>query len=294
MPDEHSYETEYDFAEDVTLDPDEKDVGGPKRDWLKMTKKGQVIRCAFIYFYTYDSNAVRNAVKVARKNGKKLTQEEVAGIVKKVLSKRAEDLNKSIDKLTAVDKLDVSVARFKAFKAHYQEGLGYVMSRIGKDGAESDAIWKRLPEPKTVFSTLLLIYPTDSEGSLNKEALARQIKENKLELIPWRFSNRVYDDIWKLNDGLRENNLSLASQDIKLECKEPQYQNISVSFAGVALWQKNESFKNSVLSHAVNMYDKLIPFRELTTEQLRAKLGLGGSAVEDISSDSFQDMLDQV
>jgi hypothetical protein len=294
MADDFELPEEYDFDEDVALDPDEKDVGGTREEWLKMTHKNQMVRCAFVYFHTCDKNAVRAALKAGRKEGKKLTKDEVLEVENKSLTARAEELSKKLDQLTDVDKLDVTVAHFKAMKAHYQEGLGYVLSRLGKDGAEADLIWKRLPEPKMYFSTLLLIYPTDSEGALNKEELARQIKEKKLKLVPWRFSTRVYDDIWKLNDGLRENNLSLASQDIKLECKEVQYQNISVQFAGAALWQKNDQFKAVVLEAAINMYEKLIPFREMTTDQLRAKLGLGGSATEDISSDSFQDMLDQV
>jgi len=289
LPEEYS-----DFDEDVALDPDEKGLGGTRQDWLKMSKKGEVIRCAFVYFHTYDKNAVRNAIKAAKKDSKRLTREDVTKVANRALTQRAEELEKSADQLTETDKLDVSVAHFKAMKAHYQDGLGYVISRLGKDGADADAIWKRLPEPKMYFTTLLLIYPTDGEGTLNKETLARQIKENKLQLIPWRFSSRVYDDIWKLNDGLRENNLSLALQDIKLECKETQYQNISVSFAGQAIWQKNDTFKAAVLAHAVNLYDKLIPFREMTTDQLRSKLGLGGSATEDITADNFQDMLDQV
>jgi hypothetical protein len=285
---------EYDLEGEVSLDSDEKNIGGKKQDWLKMTVKGQTIRGAFVYFHTYDTNAVRNAVKAAKKSGKSLSREEILQIAKTSLAKRAEELGKKVDEISDIDKLDTSMAQFKVMKAHYQEGLGFVVSRLGKDGAEADAIWKRLPEAKTYFTTLLLIYPTDSEGAINKEALAKQIKENKLKLIPWRFSTRIYEDIWKLNDGLRENNLSLAAQDIKLECKEPQFANIAVSFAGGAVWQKNEQLKKSVLQSAANMYEKLVPFREMTTDQLRAKLGLGGSASDDVSADNFQDMLDQV
>lgn len=294
--DQYSVEDWDDLDEDVSLEPDEKDVGGQREVWLKMTHKGQMVRCAFMYFHTYAKNAVRAAMKAAKKEGKSLSKEDITKISNKSLTKRAEELGKSVDQLSAVDKLDVSVAHFKTMKAHYQEGLGYISSRLGKDGADADAIWKRLPEPKVYFSTLLLIYPTDSEGAINKEELTKQIRDKKLKLIPWRFSNRVYDDIWKLNDGLRENSLSLSSQDIKLECKEVQYQNISVSFAGAVIWLKNDVFKNVALIQAVNMYEKLNPFREMTTDQLRAKLGLGGPASEDVamSSDNFQDMLEQV
>jgi hypothetical protein len=296
------YTTEYDFSDDVSLEPDQKNVGGNKQDWLKMTQKGQVLRAAFVNFYTVDANAVQDAMKASQKSGKKLSREEIAVIAKGALNKRAEELKKTVDQLTAADRLDISKAHFKAQKAHYQEGIGFVLSRLGKDGAEADAVWKRLNDAKPYFITLLLVYPTDSEGALNRENFAAQIKQNKPKLIPWRFGNKVYESIWKLNDGLRENGLSLSSQDFKIECENPQFQNMAVSTAGPAVWQKNEQIKQVVLTAAAAMYDKLSPFRELTTDQLRAKLGLGGggssgggaSGADDISSDNFQEMLDSV
>jgi len=284
----------YSFDDDVSLDEDEKNAGGVKQDWLKFTAKGQLVRCAFVYFFTYNANAVQAALKAAKKADKKLTPEEMELVAKKALSKRAEALGKSVDQLTPVDKLDISTAHFRVMRAHYREGLGYVVSRLGKDGADADALWKSLPEAKTYFSTLLLVYPTDSEGNINKEALATQIKQEKLKFLPWRFSPRVYDEIWKTNDGLRQNNLAMSSQDVKLECREPQYQNISVSFLGGAVWQKNEIFKKVVLANAINFYDKISPFREMTTDQLRAKLGVGGTAIGDVSTDDFNSMLNQI
>lgn len=285
---------DYNFDDEVSLDSDEKNVGGKKQDWLKMTQKGQLIRGAFVYFHTVDTNAVRTATKEAKANGAPLTREQIIEVAKSALAKRAGALGKKVEDLTDTDRIDTSMAHFKVLKAHYQDGLGFALSRLGKDGPEGDAVWKRLPEVKTYITTLLLVYPTDSEGAIVKETLAKQIKENKLKLVPWRFSSRVYDGIWKTNDGLRQNNLSLASQDVQLECKEPQYQNIEVSAAGPALWLKNETLKNAVIASAVNMYDKLVPFREMTTDQLRAKLGIGGSVTDDVSADNFQDMLDQV
>lgn len=295
------FTTEYDFSDDVSLEPDQKNVGGTKQDWLKLTQKGQIIRGAFVHFYTVDANAVQDAMKVAGRANKKLTREEIQTVAKAALTKRAEELKKSVDQLTVTEKLDTSKTHFKAQKFSYQEGLGYVLSRLGKDGPEADAVWKKIPEPKVAFITLLLVYPTDGEGTLVKEIFASQIKQGKPKLVPWRFSNKVYDDIWKANDGLRENGLSLSSQDVKIECENPQYQNVAISTAGPCLWMKNEQIKQVVLASAASMYDKLNPFREMTTDQLRAKLGLasntgGGSSggADDVSSDNFQDMLDSV
>jgi len=284
----------YDIEDDVSLDIDEQNAGGDRQIWLKMNK-GQIVRGSFVFFHTFDTNAVQAAVKKARKAGTKPSREDIQEVAKKALIKRAEDLKKGVDQLTPAEKLDITSVHFKVIKAHYQEGLGYVLSRLGKDGVDADAIWKRLPEPKTYFSVLFLVYPTDQDGAeINKELLASQIKQKKLKLIPWRFGKNMYEAIWKLNDGLRENGLSLASQDIRLECKEAQFQKIEIQAKGPAIWQKNETFKEVALASAVTLYDKLVPFREMSTDQLRVKLSLGGPSVDDVSSDNFQDMLSDV
>ena len=287
---------EYDFEDEVSLDVDEKNIGGKKMDWLKMESTGQIVRCSFVYFHTYDANTVQAALKKARKTGENLDKDAVVALAREALAKRAKELDKEVDQLTPAEKLDIAVAHFKTFKASFseREGIGYIVSRLGKDGPEADAVWKRLPEPKPYFSTLLLIYPTDKEGNLSASAFKEQIQEEKINLMPWRFTGRTYDRIWKLNAGLRENGLTLASQDIQLECKEVQYQNIEVSFAGAAIWKKNPKIVDAVLKAALPLYEKLMPFKELSTEQLKEKLGLLGSASEDTSTDEFQDMLANV
>lgn len=289
--------SDYDYGEfedDVGLDADGKKFFGQRDEWLKMTK-GQILRAAFLYFHPFDANAVAAARGAAKKDSKTLSKEEIVAVAKKALEERAKALStaettRAVDTLTEVDKLDLSSVHFKKFMGHYQEGLGFVLSRLDKDGPEANAVWKRLPEPKLYFSTLLLVYPTDREGNIDREG----IKRGEWRVIPWRFSKQIYEDIWKQNEGLRENGLSLAGQDIKLECKDPQFQKIGVSFVGAAVWQKSDNFKGQVLAKAVPFYSKLVPFREMSTDQLRAKLGLGGSAVQDVSGGDFTELLDQV
>ncbi len=284
-----------DFDDDVGLDQESKALLKPRDEWLKMTK-GQILRASFLYFHPADVNAVSAARSAAKKAGKTLTKEEIITVAKKALEDRAKALStpetpRTVDSLSDVEKLDLTSCHFKKMMAHYQEGgIGFVLSRIGKDGPEADAIWRRLPEAKLYFTTLLLIYPTDREGNIDKEGIRR----GEWRTTPWRFAQGVYENIWKQNEGLRENGLSLANQDIKLECKDPKYQNIQVQFVGAAVWQKSENFKAQVLAKAITHYPKLVPFRDMSTDQLRAKLGLGGSAVQDVSGGDFQDLLDQV
>jgi len=276
---------------DVGLDEDSRKYTQPREDWLKMTKN-QAIRGSFLYFHPIDLNMVARAKAAAKAKGEPLSVEQMKVVGRKALEERATALGKSVDSLTLPDRLDLSEAKFKSLLAHYQQGLGFALSRLGKDGPEADAVWKKLPEPKQYFTTLLLLYPTNQKGDIGEAEKARIATEHRL--IPWRFGKQQFERIWKLNAGLKENNLSIATQDIKLECKDAMYQNIEVTFAGAAIWQKSEKFKQLVLGKAVEFYDKLIPFREMTTDQLRSKLGIGGPVVSDVSAGDFGDMLENV
>ena len=299
--DDLGFASEYAFDDDASLDVDQKHIGRDRQEWLKFGTKGQVLRAAFVYLYTYDANAVQKAMKQASNSGKALSRDEILAVAKEALSKRAQELGKTIDQLSPVERLDTTVAHLKRFRAHYHDEVGYVVSRIGKDGPEADVLWKRLGEPKKYFTTLLLIYPTDNEGTINKDALANQVHQNKLNLMPWRFSGKTYDEIYGVNEGLRDNGLTLAEQDVKITCDNPKFQGVKVVAAGRALWQRNDKMKAAVLTAALNLYDKLMPFRELTTEQLREKLG-GGSGVgsgdtysaNDVTADNFNDMIANV
>lgn len=283
---------------DVGLDEDGKKFLQPRDEWLKMTK-GQCLRAAFVYFHAIDKNTVTKAMVEAQKAGTKLTPEVVRSLATKALEDRAASLTpvKSVDQLTEIDRLDLSEVKMKKLWGSYQQGLGFVVNRLGKDGPEADAVWKKIAEAKLYFTTLLILYPTNAQGDITDAEKSRLTTDWKI--IPWRFGKKTYENIWKLNAGLKSNGMGIHSQDIKLECKDAQYQNIDVSFVGAAIWQKHEKFRNLVLSKAMPFYDKLIPFREMTTDQLRAKLGMGGSAVSSVGADAasggdFTDLLDQV
>jgi hypothetical protein len=289
MPEDYSA-----YESDISLEAEDKaKVNSNNLEWLKMIK-GQQLVCAFLYYHPVDATAVASLVASAKKENRKPTPEEVKVAAQKALEARAASFEpaKTVDQLSPDERLDLNRVQFKSFTAHYQEGgLGFVLSRLGLDGAEADAVWKKLPEPKQYFTTLLLIYPTTREGKHDIEA----IKRGEWRIMPWRFSPGTYSEIWNLNDGLRGNNMGIASQDIRLECKDTTYQNMKVSFVGKALWQSNAKFKKTILTAAMPLYDKLVPFRPMSTDALRAKLGMGGSAVQDVSAgEDFTGLLDNV
>jgi len=278
--------SEYDDLDgDIGLDAEDRaQVKSNKQDWYK-AEKGRIDRVAFLYFNTLDVTAAR----IAKRKNSAITKEELVAAGKNVLEAQAKKLNKAVSDLTMVERLNLNDVRFKKMLAHYQEGLGYVISRLGLDGQESDEAWRRLPEAKQHFTTLLMVYPTTRDGEVIKEKLATGWK-----LVPWRFSPDRYSQICKRNVALVENGITIASQDIQIECKDTQFQNVTIDALGPAIYRKNDKFRDLVLSKAVEMYDKLSPFREMTSADLRIKLGMGGGATANVGAEEYGDILDHV
>lgn len=277
-----------DFLDDIGLDDDDRKEGvsNARPDWYS-PRKGQIDRVALVYFHPVHVTAVRLAVKKAKKEGRELSPAEMRDIGNKALTAYSEKLGISVDDMTDIQKLNTGTVQFKKLIAHYQDGLGYVISRLGLDGPEADEVWKKLPEPRKFFTTVLLVYPTDKDGNVDADLLPK-----KWSVIPWRFGSKIYESIWKTAKSLRENKVSLASQDLLLECKNEEFKNVDVSGAGPALWTRSEKFKDLVLASAFPLYEKIVPFREMSTPDLRAKLGMDGPG--NVGSDDFDSILENV
>lgn len=256
-----------DFSNDVDFDTNES-RGNDRDAWYKGTK-GTVDRGSFVYFHRYDVNAVN----VARRENPKLSPADVQEIAKKAISMRAEELGKAVADLTKVDLLDTRTVKFKKIRASYQDGLGFVVSRLGLDGSEADRVWKQLPEPKVYYVTGLIFYPTDKKGNVVRD---KESFQNGWSVRPWRLSEPNYDEFDKLNKSLQAYNQTLARSDFTLECTDQTYQKFKITGAGPAIWTKSAGFSEQVLTKAMDWYEKLQPFREMTTQQLIQKLG-GGS-----------------
>lgn len=283
---------EDDGSGDVGLgSEDKKHARSNNLEWFK-GEKGRVYRIAFLYFNPLDASLVKALQARAAKEGKKVTKEEALETISKAMAKRAELVGKPVDELAEWDKLDTSNVRFKKLEGHYKEGVGYVMSRLGKDGPEADQVWKTMGDLKTYFTTVLLIYPSNREGELIKEDLA-----NGYKIVPWRLSSKTYETLHARAESLRQNSLSIASQDLLLKCTNQEFQNFDIDAAGPGIWPKNQKFAATVLGKAFALYEKLTPFREMSTADLKIKLGISTSSSgsnETVTDDEFNGLLDSV
>jgi len=276
---------DYDFDDDVGLEAeDKKHAATDRQEWFK-GEKGNTYRAALIYFHPIDIAAMR----AAKKKNPEIEREALLEVGQKALAKRAEEREKAIDQLGDHEKLDLRRIQFRKIMAHYKEGIGYVVSRMGKDGKDSDKVWAMMGDLKKYFTTVLLIYPTTREGEIDKNRLS-----NGWVVKPWRFSGKVYGRLHQVAAGLKSNELAISTQDLSLKCTNTDFQNFEIDGAGRGVWLKSDKFRDKVLESAVKLYKELNPFRELSTADLKMKLGLGGEVGDDVSEDDFDDILENV
>lgn len=276
---------DYDFDEDVGLDPEDKKHAAPDRADRFKGEKGNTYRVALLYFHPINITIMR----AAKKKNPEIGREALLEVGNKALAVRAEERGKAVDQLDEHEKLDLRRIQFRKFMAHYKDGVGYVVSRLGKDGKDADKVWKMMGDVRKYFTTILLVYPTTREGEIDKDRLSKG-----WAVVPWRFSGKVYGRLHQVAGGLRSNDLAIATQDLSLKCTNTDFQNFEIDGAGRGVWLKSDKFRDKVLEEAVKLYKELNPFRELSTADLKLKLGLGGEVGEDVSDDDFDDILESV
>ncbi len=245
-------------------DEDRKHAGRDRWDPFK-GEKDKSYRVSIASFYPIDIG-----VKLALKGkhdakGTKPTKEEFQATLAKVLAKRAEELGKPVDKLEPYEKLDLKNVLFHKWKAYYvPDGVGYVKDR---SDVEPDEIWQRLGDVKKYFTCLLLIYTDFNKDRFKNYSL--QEKEASIDFRLYRMGPGMYEELISKAQGLRENHLSIANQDLSFKCKDAKYQSFAIEAAGPAIWQADEQLKKSCLKRAASYYDKLCPFRDISVVELK-------------------------
>lgn len=251
---------------DIGLGEEDKNKVGNQIDWYK-GEKGRTDRVALLYFNNIKQTTLRKALKAKPD----ITKEQQKSVLIQTLQKLAEKLGKSIDQLDDVDMLDLNEARFKTVSASFKQGIGYV-EWPKKLTSEEEKVWKKLGDKRSYVFTVLMQYPTDREGEIDKDRLSKNWR-----VLPWRFSSDKYDVLRKINKGLGESGAMISGIDLNFACTDATYQKITITQAGPSLYQKSDKFRRLVLEKALPLYEKL-GLRQLTTDELREKLGMGAGS----------------
>jgi len=286
---------DYDLDDDNDVDLNPSNKAPSNRIERFKGEAGRTYLASLMYFHPLEASIIKAAKKMAKKDGTELDKELVKSKIKEALAKRAEKLKTSVDELAPWQKLDTSKAQFKKVETQFckqQGAAGLYVSRRGKDGAEGDKVWNMLEDPSIYYYTVILLYPTDRNGEVDVQAIMREgiVK-------PWRFAGGVFNRLIEINQNLSkvESSLSLANQDLKLKCKNSQFQNFDIDFSGKAIWLRNDKVRDKFLPQAFNLYEKMVDAREVSTADLKEKLGVGGGdSGEDVADEDMEDLLGNI
>lgn len=253
----------FDPNETIGLGDDDRDKLRRHVQWYS-AEKGRTDRVALVNFPTILQSARRQILRA----NLKASIEEQRTTIAKVKRTLAEKLGKSNDQLTPGELLDSREVRFKQCQATFHKELGFLEIPHDLSSGEQ-AVWRKVGEPRSYVYTLLLVYRSDRDGEVEREHASKGWR-----VVPWRFSPEKYETIRKIDKGLREDHSSVANVDLLLTCTDSQYQKITITQAGSALYRQNADFLRNVLETAASLKDRMTPFRLLSTDELREKLGM--------------------
>jgi len=163
-----------------------------------------------------------------------------------------------------------TTCKFVAAKRHYFEGVGYVLD----GGPEFTKVANQAP--RTAIGTVLIVWPTDSKGVLDKDRL----KKGDFKVVPWIFSEDKYGSFSPIHTEFH-----FASHDLQIKCTDTKYQKMTFIPCGNSLLKKLVDSEKAA-SHVKRIVEQTLEVvgnlkneigRKLTLDELREKLGQGGA-----------------
>jgi len=161
--------------------------------------------------------------------------------------------------------------KFIGAPIHYIPTVGYVVNK----GPEYTKIAGS--PPKTRIATLIIVWPTDKHGEVNKTRLM----EGEAEVLPWVISGDKYKSLQQIHKEF-----PFGEHDITAKCDDTQFQKLTFSPCKESLLRKlMESDKAGPLvakmieaAQALSATIQDEVGREMTIEQVKDKLA-GGTGV---------------
>jgi len=165
--------------------------------------------------------------------------------------------------------LDAPTPEFVGAMRHYKEGVGYFLNK----GPEYTAL---AGPPKQAIGSVIIVWPTDSKGELDKNRLAN---DDGIEVLPWIFSADKYKQFGQIHSEF-----PVGQHDVKLTCTDTQYQKMTFAPCKESILRKlieNPKAKpiiDRILAKVSEIAGSLQNeiARDMTLDDIREKLSGGG------------------
>lgn len=249
-------------------------------DLFKQTRSGEKTRLSLISFKKFSDGVLASK---ARDKGAALTDAEKADFIAKVDKKLAEQLGKTVEALTEVDRLDIKAPRFAFAYTHYRDGVGSVRCASKYEGSNvvrPELCCNKLGDADQTVAAVIMSYPVKDGMQVDEELLAARKYVN---FYIWRMSAKKFR---KLEDAYKE-----ARGDDKFTIDlivtldgDPKYQKQQIVPGSNAVWAKGKldsEARNWVLDQGLRMW-KHVPNNlgyEMKMDKLAEKLGMGSPSL---------------
>lgn len=162
--------------------------------------------------------------------------------------------------------LDAPTPEFVGAMRHYKQGVGYFLNK----GPEFTALAGN--PPKQAIGTIIIVWPTDSKGVLDKARLAA---DEGIDVLPWIFSADKYKQFGQIHAEF-----PVGEHDVKLDCTDTQYQKMTFTPCKDSILRKlrdnpkakaiMDRIQARVQEIAGSLQSEIA--RDLSLDQIRAKL----------------------
>lgn len=233
---------------------------------------------SLISFKKHSDKVLAKKEREAMEEGRAFTDANRAEIIAKVDEKIAEKLGKKVNELTEVDRLDISSPRFGVANTHYVEGVGSF--RCLSKGRNREICCNKYGDPSQSIATIVMTYPTDRDGLIDKDLLHQQKYVN---FYVWRMTPKKFQQVNQSYTDARDDGKSTINLRVTLDGDE-KYQKQKIEVQGNATWAA-EGFDETyqwVLDTGNRMFQQIdksiILGMNLTREKLLEKISSAGGS----------------
>ena len=266
---------------------------------FKQTRSGEKTRVSIISLKKYSDGIL---AEKAKEKGSPLTDMEKAEYIAKIDKKIAEQLNKSVDDLTEVDRLNIKSPRFAFSYTHYNEAVGTIRCLSKYEGntvVRPEICCNKFGDAGQTVGMVVMTYPVKDGLEVDMDLLTARKYVN---FYIWKMSAQKFK---KVEDAYRE-----ARGDDKFTIDlnvvldgDPKFQKQQISAGSSAVWTRlpaNSETRAWILDQGLRMWKHVssqLGF-EMKADKISEKLGLssgghGGAAGADMPKlvSSYDDLI---
>lgn len=267
-------------AIDISFDEDDRSQVPDNRAPIYKAEKGRIDVISIVLFRTIDDAML----KAAKTKNPKITDEELETLRLKFLAAEAKKRGKS--EISMIERCgDFSSPRFQMCNLYFSDNPKVYAVRDSRcDSPEDDMVWNRVSDPQTKLSTVIIRYPTTSDGEVDT-ATAQQ----KYKVQIWRGGPNLYKELIKMDLSAKKDDSRLGWKDIQVACKDSSFQNNSYQMFGKATWRTwPVALQEKILREAHKMASSrdFLPAKVQTTDEIRKILGIRPSVATSYDASS--------